>query len=74
MALDNHTVEVELIQWARDIARQYELGNNSTARTMFKQIPEHRKAFVTYLMTVYSIREGDMPLADLDRFIRSVTE
>lgn len=52
MALDNHTVELELVEQAKAILAQYDLGNKSTARAMFRQVPPFRQGLVAGYMFV----------------------
>lgn len=66
-----NTVEIALIEQANAIVAQRVLGNASTARAMFNQIPDNRKPLVIY----YMIKENsciDNPM-DIHAFVLSVT-
>lgn len=70
MPLDNHTVELELVEMAKAILAQYDLGNKSTARAMFNQVPVKRQA----LMAGYIATVSGWCNARLITFLKSVSE
>lgn len=71
MPLDNHTVELELVEQAKAILCQYDLGNKSTARAMFNQIPAKRQPLVAGYMFVHA---GNNNVNRIITFLRSVAE
>jgi hypothetical protein len=66
-----HPVETALIEQASSILAQRELGNASTARAMFNQVPGGRKPLVIYHMIMENDR-NDNPV-DIYSFLLSVS-
>lgn len=62
-----------LNDWGHQILRAYMNGNKSDARDAFRQVPEHRKAFV--VMILYTHYDAyRLSKSDVNNFILSVTE
>lgn len=65
----NPTVKQELAKQANEIWGQYKNGNKSTARAMFNQVPEKRKAWMAVVISYWADDDDAVR-----QFIESVTE
>lgn len=62
---------IALEDWAKQIWDAYLLGNKADARVMFSQVPEDRRGYVAFHITVYSLGPHQLTKEHLEDFFRS---
>ena len=68
----NRNVKEAIADVARQTWEQYQLGNKSDARTIFRKLPAERRPLATLYLSELALAENKTE--DLYTFIESVTE